>query len=40
MTRVREPTVSESYGGYLFINDKRYTRNILSVPVNLKTHLL
>jgi len=39
MTRVRETNVFESYRGYLFINDKRYARNVLSVPVNLKTRL-
>ena len=39
MSCVREPTVSESYRGYLFINDKRYARNVLSEPMNLKTRL-
>ena len=40
MSCVREPTVSESYRGYLFINDnKGYARNVLSEPMNLKTRL-
>lgn len=39
MSCVRETLVSESYRGNLFTNDKSYARNILSVPMNLKTRL-